>query len=294
MRVEQLDITPELAQAMLQKNTDNRKPDKQRIRQYSADMKAGRWKFTTQTIGIGTTGRVVDGQHRLFAIVDSGITITCLVVFDADESTFAVIDTGKTRTGNDIWQIDGKSAPNVAAIARLAYLYANRRDDPWDSNTGVTSAMVLDWAKATDATDVLRRAGNKERLIRAEIKGLGAVPGASLAITELFAGYTVEEVYEETYGPLIKTLGFEQGQPVYAFHRMLGKRSSAGTDNPFCPSLSAHRVTKARLAITLQMIADVLSGARRQMYRPSFDAPMPDIAAALQSKPIKEVAYANA
>jgi hypothetical protein len=279
---------------MLQKNTDNRKPDKQRIRQYSSDMKEGRWKFTTQTVGIGTSGRIVDGQHRLFAIVDSGVTIPCWVVFDADETTFDVIDTGKIRTGNDIWRIGGKPAPNVAAIARLAYLYTNRRDEAWDSNLGVTPAMVLEWAKETNVTDILQRAGHKERLIRTEIKGLGAITGASLAITELFAGHTVEEVYDETFGPLIKTLGFEEGQPVYAFHRMLGKRSSAGTDNPFCPSLSTHRVTKVRLAITLQMIADVLSGTRRQVYRPTFDAPMPDIAAALQSKPVKEAAYATA
>jgi hypothetical protein len=162
MRVEQLDITPEMAMAMLQGNTSNRKADKKRIAQYAAEMKAGRWKFTTQTIGIGSNGRVVDGQA----------TLPFLVVFEADETTFDVIDTGKVRTGNDIWAIDGKTAPNIAAIARLTYLYTNRRDDAWDSNAGLTSAAVLDWAKTVNATDLLRRAGNKEQIVRKEIKGL--------------------------------------------------------------------------------------------------------------------------
>jgi hypothetical protein len=294
MRVEQLDITPEMAMAMLQGNTSNRKADKKRIAQYAAEMKAGRWKFTTQTIGIGSNGRVVDGQHRLYAIVESEATLPFLVVFEADETTFDVIDTGKVRTGNDIWAIDGKTAPNIAAIARLTYLYTNRRDDAWDSNAGLTSAAVLDWAKTVNATDLLRRAGNKEQIVRKEIKGLGAVVGASLAITELHSGYTVEEVYEEVFEPLVKTLGFEEGQPVYAFHRVLSKRSSASLDNPFCPSSSAHRVNKPRLACILQVIVDVLNGSRRQMYRPAMDTPLPDMAAALQSKPTKELAYANA
>jgi hypothetical protein len=286
MRVEQLDITPEMALAMLRGNAGNRKADKTRIRQYAADMKAGRWKLTPQTIGIAHDGRVVDGQHRLYAIVESDTTQAFLVVFEADPDSFGVIDIGKIRTGNDIWRIAGKSAPNVAAIARLAYLYANHRDAIWDTNLKVPAAQVLDWAVASGNEDILRRAGNYEKRVRKEVKGLGAIPGAALAITEIASGATIEEVYEEVFEPLVKTLGFEEGQPVYAFHRVLSKRSNAGIDNPFCPGLlNTGRVQKARLAVVLQLVVDVFNGTERKVYRPTLDCALPDMATALSNKP---------
>ena len=285
MRVEQLDITPEMALAMLRGNAGNRKADKSRIKQYAADMKAGRWKLTPQTIGIAHDGRVVDGQHRLYAIAESDTTQTFLVVFEADADSFDVIDTGKIRTGNDIWRIAGKSAPNVAAVARLACLYFNHRDATWDTNLKVPAAQVLEWAAANGHEDILRRAGNREQSVRKEIKGLGAIPGAAMAITEIATGISVEEVYEEVFEPLVKTLGFEEGQPVYAFHRVLSKRGNAGMDNPFCPGLNTGRVQKSRLAVVLQVVVDVFNGTERKVYRPTLDSALPDMAAALSSKP---------
>jgi hypothetical protein len=227
----------------------------------------------------------VDGQHRLYAVAESDTTQTFLVVFEADADSFDVIDTGKIRTGNDIWRIAGKSAPNVAAVARLACLYVNHRDAVWDTNLKVPAAQVLEWAAANGHEDTLRRAGNHEQRVRKEIKGLGAIPGAAMAITEITTGISVEEVYEEVFEPLVKTLGFEEGQPVYAFHRVLSKRGNAGMDNPFCPGLNTGRVQKARLAVVLQVVVDVFNGTERKVYRPTLDGALPDMAAALSSKP---------
>ena len=53
----------------------------------------------------------------------SGVIIQPAMVYDADPTTFGIVDVGKTRTGNDIWGLAGMSAPNVAAIAKVVYLY---------------------------------------------------------------------------------------------------------------------------------------------------------------------------
>ena len=283
MRVEQLEITPEMALAMLQGNAGNRKADKSRIRQYAADMKAGRWKLSPQTVSIAADGRVVDGQHRLYALVDSDTTQPFLVVFDADAETFDVIDTGKTRSGNDIWRIAGTSAPNVAAVARLAYMYFNHRAAAWDGSLKVTSAQVLEWATNHNYLDVLRRAAKKEAIIRKDLKGLGAIVGASMAIAELAAGVDVEKTYQKVFDPLVKTLGFEEGQPVYALHRVLSKRNTYGMDNPFCPGLASNRTAKAKLAVFLQVVSDVFNEVDRQYYRPTMDMPMANMETALKS-----------
>lgn len=277
MRYEQVEVTPEFALALLQGNIDNRRPDKARVKSYAAEMTAGRWSLTHQAIAVAKTGKIVDGQHRLMAVVESGTTQPFWIAFDADESTFGVVDTGKVRTGNDIWKIDGKAAPNVAAIARLVWLYAHHRTATWDSNIRPTPMAVLDWVKEKDAVAALQRSAQLERRVRSEIKKLGAIPGAALAITQIFGGLEADDVFAVTFQPLITNLGFQEGQPVYAFHRLLSKRDSAGLDNPFCPSLTAHKCTQARLAAVLQFISDVVNGKGRQYYKPTFDAPLPDM-----------------
>lgn len=79
INVEIVKITPELAEAMLGKNHSNRRLRKQAVLMYAKDMKEGRWELTHQGIAFDKNGDLVDGQHRLKAIVDSGVTVRMLV-----------------------------------------------------------------------------------------------------------------------------------------------------------------------------------------------------------------------
>lgn len=63
--------------------------------------------MTGTAVQFGQSGRLVDGQHRLQAIIDSGITMRMLVVHGVDDSVFDVIDSGSRRTGADLLHIDG-------------------------------------------------------------------------------------------------------------------------------------------------------------------------------------------
>jgi hypothetical protein len=62
-------ITPETAAAMLAKNIGNRIPRPNTVRFYAAEMTAGRWQETHQALAVDCDGNLVDGQHRLLAIV---------------------------------------------------------------------------------------------------------------------------------------------------------------------------------------------------------------------------------
>jgi hypothetical protein len=122
-RVEWIDITPELAAEYLRRNTLNRPKKPQKIALYTADMKAGAWPVTGATIQFGRSGRLLDGQNRLQAIVDSGVSVRMLVVFDIDDDTFDVIDSGARRTASDILVIEGWEgwvAATGATAARVA------------------------------------------------------------------------------------------------------------------------------------------------------------------------------
>ena len=66
-------ITPEMAQELLNVNFKNRRFRKVVIARYCKDLEEGLWVPTHQALGISSTGRLLDGEHRCKAIVTSGI-----------------------------------------------------------------------------------------------------------------------------------------------------------------------------------------------------------------------------
>lgn len=60
------------------------------------DMREGHWDTTHQGIAIATDGTLVDGQHRLMAVVESGVTVRMNVTFNAPKSQH--IDSGNCRS----------------------------------------------------------------------------------------------------------------------------------------------------------------------------------------------------
>lgn len=90
MRTEVIALTPAAALRLLENhNEENPRNINQRIvRQYAEDMKNGLWQTTHQGIALSGSslaapGSLVDGQHRLAAIVQANIIIPMVVTFGA-------------------------------------------------------------------------------------------------------------------------------------------------------------------------------------------------------------------
>ena len=67
-------ISPEEAARFLEKNTNNRALTEQQVRYYAQQMKAGEWTYDGQPIRFAEDGQLLDGQHRLTALVESNTT----------------------------------------------------------------------------------------------------------------------------------------------------------------------------------------------------------------------------
>jgi hypothetical protein len=74
-----ISINPKLAADLLAGNLDNRSIKKNNLLAITNDMKGGAWTVNGAAIVIGKDGRLIDGQHRLQAVIDSGKTIYSLV-----------------------------------------------------------------------------------------------------------------------------------------------------------------------------------------------------------------------
>jgi hypothetical protein len=116
-------VTPELAAVMLGYNTNNRPASSATASYYARQMADGEWRETFAPIQF-SGDRLVDGQHRLMAIIESGVAIPMWVGFGVDDEAFGYIDIGRKRTAGDIFSINGvPNATLVAAAVRWIHAY---------------------------------------------------------------------------------------------------------------------------------------------------------------------------
>jgi hypothetical protein len=98
-------VTPELAAEWLAKSKGNRTHRESSIRMYANDMKNGRWRLTHQGIAFDEQGVLVDGHHRLLAVVKCGIAVQMYISNNVPPEAKANIDTNMVRRATDTYAI---------------------------------------------------------------------------------------------------------------------------------------------------------------------------------------------
>lgn len=102
-------VTPEIAEAWLQRNEHNRPIRARHVAEMAQDMRLGMWRLTHQGIAFDTQGNLIDGQHRLHAIVAAGVPVYLMVTTGMDRSAAGVIDTNVNRSPVDAMTLSGRA-----------------------------------------------------------------------------------------------------------------------------------------------------------------------------------------
>lgn len=106
IRVTVENITPEQAKDYLKTQQLNRNPNKLRISEYADRMQKNQWVIS-QPITFDSDGCLIDGQHRLLAIVKFGFPVTFSVMRGLPKSSASVFDIGQKRTVAQVARIQG-------------------------------------------------------------------------------------------------------------------------------------------------------------------------------------------
>lgn len=168
-------ITPAMARAMLESNTGNFRPVNQsRVRRYASDMLTGKWWLNGEAIK--TNGvMLLDGQHRLHAIIMSGKTIETVVVDGLETDSAISMDKGAPRTlASWLTHSSVANAVTIAAIARQALYYERGY---WGLMSvgaqGATDAEIIDYVELHNARlqSALVTARPAKRFVNASILG---------------------------------------------------------------------------------------------------------------------------
>jgi hypothetical protein len=117
------DVSPAMAEEWLRKNISNRKVRPSWVLELSRRITAGEWKLTHQGIAFDRNNVLIDGQHRLHAIVKSGVTVPMQVTFGFDVVNRAVdfpVDCGALRRANDAYGVSPAFSQTISFIAKIA------------------------------------------------------------------------------------------------------------------------------------------------------------------------------
>lgn len=102
---------------MLSRKADNRKFSPEWAAQLAQRMRDDEWRDTKELLHVNRDGQLINGQHRLTGVVDSGRTITFWIAYDSDDDAMLSIDNSRARTASDIATIMGYDYPRTRPSA---------------------------------------------------------------------------------------------------------------------------------------------------------------------------------
>ena len=140
LRSQWINVTPDMAKRWLENNFRNRPLVSDVVHAYARDMVNGVWVPTHQGVAFNDADELIDGQHRLSAIVLSGVTVRMMVTFGLpsriegrEMTTMDAVDRGRTRSVADQLTIqhgfkNGSITASIcASLASICYGERTRR-----------------------------------------------------------------------------------------------------------------------------------------------------------------------
>ena len=208
-----LKIDPALAEQWLSANTHNRRLNSRLVAKYAATITNGDWDEAAPVapISFDINGVLINGQHRLWAIVESGATLELTVVFDAAPKSFEVIDNGSKRSTAQVAQLSGiKNSSAVVSVAGYVLRYDREKFAVWRSdNPLVTPEEALNYCREND--DLLQRAYAESTSLRPYLS-FGNL-NVALAVAVILRDTAHPEKWEDFSRGIKTGAGLDVGDP---------------------------------------------------------------------------------
>lgn len=172
-----LDLDPAAAKEILNGNTHNRGLRRSVVESYARDMSEGAWQENGESIKIAGDGTLLDGQHRLNAIVESGATQRMLVVRGLPMGSQDTVDGGARRSFSDVLKLRGETDYNrlAAVTRRVAHWQRGERRavrSPAGPATNTELLRILDEAPSIRASAEIAGEVRRHIPVHASVAGL--------------------------------------------------------------------------------------------------------------------------
>ena len=137
-------ITPNMAQSFLDNdNFGNRNIRKDRVDLYKKLILEDQWEYNGASIKFSKDGKLLDGQHRLTAVVKANKSITSLVVFGLEEKTKHTIDAGIVQNLSDSLRKESyENARSLSPVLKMIDNYEKKK--PVTRKTLLSNFYILE------------------------------------------------------------------------------------------------------------------------------------------------------
>lgn len=220
-KIEVVQIGPERALELLEHNERNRKMDFSLVQLYREQMeKPDEWRFVGDPIRVSVTGRLLDGQNRLQAVVLSETTQQFVLVTNLPDESQPYMDVGKRRTASDVFLMNEvPNAPRAAAVTNLLMRYEAGK--LLDGRFRLPHSALLAYYQRPGNTDLINRGTTMGNSIVEVIPISPAVVGSVHAIVSRDSDpFVINEFFEK----LRVGYGLEEGDAVAALRNWLLRR----------------------------------------------------------------------
>lgn len=217
---ETVTLTPAMAEEWLTRNTHNRVIRNGRIEELVGAIVRGEWFLNGDAIRFAIDGSLLDGQHRLWAVVLADIPIETMVVWDLQPESQDTMDTGTRRNLGDVLRLRKEdNAPNLAAALCLQW----RWDEGVVRNASRKPSVAQALAVLERNADLRITVGSAVRLAK-RFKMSTSV----LAVSWYQFRVLDKDDSDEFFLHLFDGIGLEPGSPVLAMRTWLERHMGVG------------------------------------------------------------------
>lgn len=206
------EITPDLAAELLARNKHNRPVSRREVERLKRILMGGQWEFNGEAIKFGSSGELLDGQHRLLAIAESGVSAELLVVSDLEDKVFDTLDQGRKRTGGDVLYTNGLKNHNALAAA-CAQLFRMLQNRPLYTGQDAIPAygVATIFERHKGLADTMSYVGPLHREAEAPVIGIGHAVAYVYVLGEIMGKPDLSKQFAEG---LLTGAGLEAGHPL--------------------------------------------------------------------------------
>lgn len=229
-------VRPSDAAELLATQVANRRISVRRVETYARMIRDGRWRPSSQGVAIDADGRLIDGQHRLTAVVAANTPVLMMIVRGLPAATQNVLDAGRSRKAGDQYNIANGSTDGAArvSVARVIALLRNGWDDA-TRQLGIEESFALVDQYGQEIDWVMESFPGGRRLTPAPVAGAWA-----------FA-YSMNPGVAEYVEAYRLGAGLSRGDPLLALRDLVTGATHYGSSGRFDLALKTCRALSLRL-----------------------------------------------
>lgn len=221
MNAKEVKMSPKMAMDLLSRNDHNRPISKLYVAQLVETINRGDWRANAETIKVAKNGSLLDGQHRLQAIVNSGKTVPVLLAEGVDDDVFDTIDTGKRRSAADTLGVMGISEYAAKAAAVRLILILSEDNPTFREN--YSNHQIREWVEAF-GTDLEPFMPLARKTYGTQLVDKSTVVGLSYFMAQKTNMREIEQFWER----VADGAGLAKGHPILALRKRLMEQRMAG------------------------------------------------------------------